>query len=147
MPDIPDYMRDFDLNVDYGFTSVAKPPTKVVEKTDNKTAAVVEKTTSAVESNKEEIKKIQDDPKDIKSYLSEVMQVLNETNVSSSKDLATRKIELDKRYSKKFKDIEKVVFPLLYNLMKSDEPYIHWPNRKPIIRGQIEKILKITREQ
>ena len=147
MPDIPDYMRDFDLNVDYGFTSVAKPPTKVVEKTDDKTAAVVEKTTSAVESNKEEIKKIQDDTKDIKSYLSEVMQVLNETNVSSSKDLATRKIELDKRYSKKFKDIEKVVFPLLYNLMKSDEPYIHWPNRKPIIRGQIEKILKITREQ
>ena len=109
MPDIPDYMRDFDLNVDYGFTSVAKPPTKVVEKTDNKTAAVVEKTTSAVESNKEEIKKIQDDTKDIKSYLSEVMQVLNETNVSSSKDLATRKIELDKRYSKKFKDIEKIV--------------------------------------
>ena len=147
MPDIPDYMRDFDLNVDYGFTSVAKPPTKVVEKTDNKTAAVVEKTTSAVESNKEEIKKIQADTKDIKSYLSEVMQVLNETNVSSSKDLATRKIELDKRYSKKFKDIEKVVFPLLYNLMKSDEPYIHWPNRKPIIQGQIEKILKITRDK
>jgi len=147
MPDIPDYMRDFDLNVDYGFTSVAKPPTKVVEKTDDKTAAVVEKTTSAVESNKEEIKKIQDDTKDIKSYLSEVMQVLNETNVSTSKDLATRKTELDNKYSKKFNDIEKIVFPLLYNLMKSDEPYIHWPNRKPIIQGQIEKILKITREQ
>ena len=146
MPDIPDYMRDFDLNVDYGFTSVAKPPTKVVEKTDNKTAAVVEKTTSAVESNKEEIKKIQDDTKDIKSYLSEVMLVLNETNVSTSKELATRKTELDNKYSKKFNDIEKIVFPLLYNLMKSDEPYIHWPNRKPIIRGQIEKILKITRE-
>ncbi len=147
MPDIPDYMRDFDLNVDYGFTSVAKPPTKVVEKTDDKTAAVVEKTTSAVESNKEEIKKIQDDTKDIKSYLSEVMQVLNETNVSTSKDLATRKTELDNKYSKKFNDIEKIVFPLLYNLMKSDEPYIHWPNRKPIIQGQIEKILKITREK
>ena len=147
MPDIPDYMRDFDLNVDYGFTSVAKPPTKVVEKTDDKTAAVVEKTTSAVESNKEEIKKIQDDTKDIKSYLSEVMQVLNETNVSTSKDLATRKTELDNKYSKKFNDIEKIVFPLLYNLMKSDEPYIHWPNRKPIIESQIEKILKLTREK
>ena len=147
MPDIPDYMREFDLNVDYGFTSVAKPPTKVVEKTDDKTAAVVEKTTSAVESNKEEIKKIQADTKDIKSYLSEVMQVLNETNVSTSKDLATRKTELDNKYSKKFKDIEKIVFPLLYNLMKSDEPYIHWPNRKPIIESQIEKILKLTREK
>ena len=147
MPDIPDYMRDFDLNVDYGFTSVAKPPTKVVEKTDNKTAQVVEKTTSAVESNKKKKKKIQADTKDIKSYLSEVMQVLNETNVSTSKDLATRKAELDDKYSKKFKDIEKIVFPLLYNLMKSDEPYIHWPNRKPIIQGQIEKILKITRDK
>ena len=95
----------------------------------------------------EEIKKIQDDTKDIKSYLNEIMQVLGETNISTSKDLATRKAELDKRYSKRFKDVEKIVFPLLYNLMKSDEPYIHWPNRKPIIRGQIEKILKITREK
>ena len=33
----------------------------------------------------------------------------------------------------------------LYNLSKSDEPYIHWPNRGPIIRSQIEKILKLTR--
>ena len=147
MPDIPDYMREFDLNVDYGFTSVAKPPTKIIEKTDDKTVKVVEKTTSAVESNKEEIKKIQDDTKDIKSYLNEIMQVLGETNISTSKDLATRKAELDKRYYKRFKDVEKIVFPLLYNLMKSDEPYIHWPNRKPIIRGQIEKILRITREK
>jgi len=29
--------------------------------------------------------------------------------------------------------------------MKSDEPYIHWPNRTPIIKAQIEKLLKITR--
>ena len=28
---------------------------------------------------------------------------------------------------------------------KSDEPYIHWPNRTPIIKAQIEKFLQITR--
>ena len=44
-----------------------------------------------------------------------------------------------------FKDIEKIVLPFLFNLSKSDEPYIHWPNRKPIIKAQIEKLLKLTR--
>ena len=45
----------------------------------------------------------------------------------------------------RFKDIEKIVLPFLFNLSKSDEPYIHWPNRKPIIKAQIEKLLKLTR--
>ena len=44
-----------------------------------------------------------------------------------------------------FKEIEKVILPFLYNLSKSDEPYIHWPNRGPIIKAQIEKVLKLTR--
>ena len=38
-----------------------------------------------------------------------------------------------------------IVLTILYNLSKSDEPYIHWPNRGPIIKAQIEKILKLTR--
>ena len=46
---------------------------------------------------------------------------------------------------KRFKEIEKVILPFLYNLSKSDEPYIHWPNRGPIIKAQIEKVLKLTR--
>ena len=45
----------------------------------------------------------------------------------------------------RFKEIEKVILPFLYNLAKSDEPYIHWPNRGPIIKAQIEKVLKLTR--
>jgi len=44
-----------------------------------------------------------------------------------------------------FLNIEKIILPFLYNLSKSDEPYIHWPNRGPIIKAQIEKILKLTR--
>ena len=51
----------------------------------------------------------------------------------------------DKLTDLRFKDIEKVILPFLYNLSKSDEPYIHWPNRGPIIKAQIEKVLKLTR--
>ena len=36
--------------------------------------------------------------------------------------------------------------PLLVNLLKTaDKEYIHWPNRGPIIKAQIDKILELTR--
>lgn len=46
----------------------------------------------------------------------------------------------------KLQAIEKLVIPLLVNLMKNPEKeYIHWPNRVPMIEKQMEKILAITR--
>lgn len=46
----------------------------------------------------------------------------------------------------KFKELENLILPLLYNLQKNpDKEYIHWPNRKDIIQKQIDKILQVTR--
>jgi hypothetical protein len=46
----------------------------------------------------------------------------------------------------KLLEVEKLVMPLLVNLMKNpDKEYIKWPNRKPVIEAQIQKILTITR--
>ena len=46
----------------------------------------------------------------------------------------------------KLMKVEKLIMPLLYNLLKNKEKdYIFWPNREPIIKTQIEKILEITR--
>lgn len=46
----------------------------------------------------------------------------------------------------KLKEVEDLILPLLYNLMKNPEKeYIHWPNRTPIIDAQIDKITAITR--
>jgi hypothetical protein len=46
----------------------------------------------------------------------------------------------------KLKEVEDLILPLLYNLMKNPEKeYIHWPNRTPIIDNQIDKITAITR--
>ena len=49
-----------------------------------------------------------------------------------------------------FKDImidcEKLILPLLQNLMKNEEKeYIYWPNRRAIIQSQIDRLQKITR--
>jgi len=46
----------------------------------------------------------------------------------------------------RLEEIEKIVIPFLKKLHTTgDKEYIYWPNRKPIIEKQIEKILKLTR--
>ena len=48
---------------------------------------------------------------------------------------------------KKLLEVEKMVMPLLVNLMKNPEKeYIKWPNRKVPIESAISKILDITRK-
>lgn len=47
----------------------------------------------------------------------------------------------------KLLEVEKMVMPLLVNLMKDADTkeYIRWPNRKLVIEQQIQKILSVTR--
>ena len=127
--DIPDYMRGFDLDEDYGFTPVSSKPAEETQPTIDP---------SVIENSNLEISKVKDDVSSIKSMMNEIMQIVAE------KDSITKEIT-DTEIQNRFKEIEKVILPFLYNLSKSDEPYIHWPNRGPIIKAQIEKVLKLTR--
>ena len=124
---IPDYMRGFDLSDDWGITPVSSTPTQ---------EPVVDP--KVIENSNLELSKVKEDVKDIKSMMNEVMEIV------AQKETITKEIT-DETVNQRFKDIEKIVLPFLYNLSKSDEPYIHWPNRGPIIKAQIEKILKLTR--
>ena len=124
---IPDYMRGFDLSDDWGITPVSSTPTQ---------EPVVDP--KVIENSNLELSKVKEDVKDIKSMMNEVMEIV------AQKDTITKEIT-DETVNQRFKDIEKIVLPFLYNLSKSDEPYIHWPNRGPIIKAQIEKLLKLTR--
>ena len=54
---------------------------------------------------------------------------------------------LKKEHKNDMLKVEKMIMPLLYNLMKNpDDIYIKWPNRKEIIQKQINKIVSITRK-
>ena len=131
--DIPDYMRGFDLDEDFGITAVSSAPkTEVKPSVDKKDIESLGQQTSL------EISKVKSDVQSIKSMMNEVMQIVAE------KDTITKELT-DEDVAKRFKDLEKIVLPFLYNLSKTEEPYIHWPNRGPIIKAQIEKILKLTR--
>jgi hypothetical protein len=50
--------------------------------------------------------------------------------------------------NEKLSDLEKLVLPLLVNLIKPEslaQKYIYWPNRKEIVERQIRKIIQLTR--
>ena len=50
-------------------------------------------------------------------------------------------------YKTRLAELEKMIVPFLTKLHSTgDKEYIYWPNRKPAIEKQIEKILKLTRE-
>ena len=125
--DIPDYMRGFDLQDDWGMTPVSSTP--------EEKPSVDPK---VVEDSKLEISKVKSDVGDIKSMMNEIMQIV------ADKETVTKTVT-DEDTKQRFADLEKIILPFLYNLQKSDEPYSHWPNRGPIIKAQIEKILKLTR--
>ena len=50
-------------------------------------------------------------------------------------------------YKARLTEVEKIIIPFLTKLHSTGEKeYIYWPNRKPIIEAQIEKILKLTKD-
>jgi hypothetical protein len=49
-------------------------------------------------------------------------------------------------YKTRLEEVEKLIIPFLQKLYAtSDKEYIYWPNRKPVIESQLNKILKLTR--
>jgi hypothetical protein len=129
MADLPDFMREFDTDVDYGFTAVSSKPETEKQPTIDP---------SVIENSNLELAKVKTDVADIKTMMNEIMQI------TAEKETVTKEIQ-DADTVKRFKEIEKIVLPFLYNLSKSNEPYIHWPNRAPIIKAQMDKLLQLTR--
>ena len=91
--DIPDYMRGFDLDEDWGMTPVSSTP--------EEKPSVDPK---IVEDSKLEISKVKTDVKDIKSMMNEIMQIVAE------KETVTKEVT-DETVKARFKDIEKIVLP------------------------------------
>lgn len=73
-------------------------------------------------------------------YNNQIQSTANETATQA----ATETAEV---YKRKLADVERLLMPLLVNLLKtSDKEYIHWPNRSSQLEDKIEQLLAITRD-
>ena len=120
---------DIDMNYDFGFTTVDEDEVQEFETAvQEKVAKATQQETGALESKMDKLIKLREDDA---SY-----QVLFEK----------RKAELETVYKDQMKKGERLILPLLHNLMKNPEnEYIKWPNRTEIVQKQINKIVSITR--
>lgn len=90
-------------------------------------------------------------PVDIKSILNEYLNEEDDFGFSAVSEEEYNKVVTDseqtvENYKEKLEQVEKLIVPFLVKLLKTaDKEYIYWPNRKPVIESQIEKIVKITR--
>ena len=95
-----------------------------------------------IESKVDSILSLQNDElsKTIESQGENIRAVIDEVE--------ERKAQLDDAYKTKMSEVEKMILPLLYNLMKNpDKEYILWPDRINSIQKQINKIVTVTREE
>ena len=59
----------------------------------------------------------------------------------------SEKADTLEEYKNRLTEVEKIILPFLMKLIKtSDQPIIKWPNRKPILEAQVQKILNLTRD-
>ena len=122
-------MDDIDMNYDFGFTTVDEDEVQEFETAvQEKVAKATQQETGVLESKMDKLLKLREDDA---SY-----QILFEK----------RKAELEDIYKDQMRKVEKLILPLLHNLMKNPEnEYIKWPGRTDIIQSQINKIVAITR--
>jgi len=147
-----DFLEGFDMDGDWGFTSVKEKPSEEQSKqTETVVKQTAEGTAKAVSS---------DIVNRLESKLDKVLSAINSTksavNDKNQTELDIAKKQMDDEYdlrkdnlSKDMKDkfakLEKLIIPLLIKLAKSPEAYIHWPNRAQVIEAQVKKIIEITR--
>ena len=129
---IPDFMQGFDnINFDYGFKAVSEEEVDQAKK-QTETLQQVSATSANLEPKLQELE-------------SKLEQILEISRQQFDYRLEEKELELELSNKEKFSSLEQLILPLLYNLGKSDENYIYWPNRKQVIEEQINKILQITR--
>jgi hypothetical protein len=120
-----------DNNYDFGFSAVDESQVKVVEEQNALTAEVAEAVSTSVEGV---------------TRLENKIDMLLDAIASQSSEIEQRKIEVEADVREKLTEVEKLIMPLLVNLLKtSDKEYIKWENRGPQIQAQIDKLLALTR--
>ena len=150
-----DFLDGFDAGGDWVFTGVSSKPADTTVASSKATADVVKQTADGVGKavSSEIIGRLETK---LDKILREVAQSSEKIDSKHEVELEIAKSQMDDEYdlrkdnlgkiqAEKFKDLEKLIIPLLIKLAKSPEAYIHWPNRAEVIEAQLKKIVAITR--
>ena len=117
---------------DFGFSAVDE--TEVTQTVDTNTleTTVIRE---AVSTSNEAVARVE-------QKLDVILQLYNDGRLG----IEMEREKLVEETSAKLVELEKMIVPLLVNLMRNPEKeYIYWPNRKEKIQEQIDRVLALTR--
>ena len=138
MPIPKEYLES---SFDFGFSAVD-------DDTPSTTPVPVIKTEEISQPIVDRILKLEAVTANMSINLGEVLNILERMEQVGTPTLDTEEYKqlIEKDVKEKLIAVEKLIIPLLVNLMKNPEKdTIKWPNRAPMIEKQIEKILSLTR--
>jgi hypothetical protein len=140
---IPQEYLDFRTQQDFGFSAVDE--TEVTQTTDQETleTTVLRETVS---TSSETVSRLESKMDGLLTLYDESKFGLEEARARLEDTFIQKEKVLNEAHAESLKTLEQMIVPLLVNLMKdTDREYLYWPNRKPVIEDQIEKILAVTR--
>lgn len=116
---------------DFGFSAVDEP----LEQTDVQNSAISEEVASAINTSAEGVGRLEGK-----------IDMLLDAMAGQSREIEERKQQVEEEVKQKLTEVEKLMMPLLVNLLKSsDKEYIRWANREEAVQKQIDKLLALTR--
>ena len=131
MVDIPKEYSD----VDFGFSAIDEATYKAQQQENAETPPSVD--TSEITN---EIKEV------IGRLDKKLDSLLLKKAVEEDEEVDRVKAMVTENVQSKLTQAEKLIMPLLVNLLKtSDKEYIHWPNRDKSVRQTIDRLLALTR--
>ena len=123
--------------IDFGFTAVDEEELVSIKSTNDEVSKKIDTTNVEVKHVLEKMDGFLEKQNDVLRELLSTKQLYEDK--SSSIDISKEVVE------DKLLKVERMIMPLLYNLMKNDDKdYIYWPNREVIIKKQIDEILLLT---
>lgn len=134
--------QEYLSNYDFGFSAVDEIPQAQVEQQPNPWS-------SGPQPIIDDIEGIHDNIVRIEQKMDAMMHVVNGLNQKLSNlddEFDVVKSTTEQEIKNKLVDVEKLIMPLLVNLIKTaDRDYIFWPKREEKIQAQIDQLLSITR--
>lgn len=140
---IPQEYLDLRTQEDFGFSAVDESEVTQVTNEETLETSIIRETVS---TSNESIARLEQKIDSVLAIYEQTTFGLDSQKQQMEDSFATKESELIASTQSKLTELEKMIVPLLVNLMKNPEKeYIYWPDRKPKLEEQVNRVIALTR--
>ena len=140
---IPQEYLDLRTQEDFGFSAVDESEVTQVTNEETLETTIIRETVS---TSNESIARLEQKIDSVLAIYEQTTFGLDSQKQQLEDSFATKETDLIASTQSKLAELEKMIVPLLVNLMKNPEKeYIYWPDRKSKLEEQVNRVIALTR--